>query len=360
MDLNSLRSHLQHIFPNDLTNLTTAELHECKWQTKKRIFTAIISEAVVLREEYNEILDLIEQHGNKLNEINSKIRSGDGSRSAFNTSISTSSSVRREGGIARKGDQFRGQDYDSISTYAVSSRGIRSTDDDPGRARRDNRSEPSLTSSQREVRAEYETTFRTNFLRKVLDCLTKLKWPPSLEAFSDPLSDLFHDAATCHNAMEYLLRVALAEVKERRDQSLAENSSIDLIKESLRNTSDGMESAASSQIGHASMVPNSAVKPTTSERKYRNRSLLKAYTSPDIQNSRLSDERHASVSVPSPQEDSISVSSRSTAIKSQHTSSRWTDCRDEQLPRKLSKLQSSYEVILFYSIGCTSIFASRY
>jgi len=48
---------------------------------------------------------------------------------------------------------------------------------------------------------------RTSFLRIVLDALTKLRWPPSLEAFSDHINDLFYDNTVVINAYEFILKV---------------------------------------------------------------------------------------------------------------------------------------------------------
>ena len=63
--------------------------------------------------------------------------------------------------------------------------------------------------SSREVRIEAETEYRTKFMRIVLGGLTRLRWPPSLEAFSDPMDALLHDNSSFLNALEFLLRVAI-------------------------------------------------------------------------------------------------------------------------------------------------------
>eukprot|EP00598_Pedospumella_elongata_P001809 CAMPEP_0184971454 /NCGR_PEP_ID=MMETSP1098-20130426/3685_1 /TAXON_ID=89044 /ORGANISM="Spumella elongata, Strain CCAP 955/1" /LENGTH=122 /DNA_ID=CAMNT_0027493579 /DNA_START=1 /DNA_END=366 /DNA_ORIENTATION=- len=46
-------------------------------------------------------------------------------------------------------------------------------------------------------------------MRIVLSALTRLKWPPSLEAFADPLDSLFNDPATFRDAAQFLLKVAI-------------------------------------------------------------------------------------------------------------------------------------------------------
>lgn len=43
IDLNSLRSILQFSFP-ELQNLTTKDMEEMKWITKKKIFSTLLSE----------------------------------------------------------------------------------------------------------------------------------------------------------------------------------------------------------------------------------------------------------------------------------------------------------------------------
>ena len=64
--------------------------------------------------------------------------------------------------------------------------------------------------TNRDERIESETNFRHKFMRIVLKGLERLRWPPSLEAFSDPLDNLFHDNDTFYNAIEFLLEVGIS------------------------------------------------------------------------------------------------------------------------------------------------------
>lgn len=134
MELNSLRSQLQHACP-DLRNLTNIELEEGKWLTKKKVFINLIAGSRSLQDQNEELIDLNEERN---------------AESALQKS------------------------------QAVS----------------------------REIRLESETVFRTKFMRIVLSGLSRLKWPPSQEAFSDPLDSLFNDPSTFRNAAEFLVRVA--------------------------------------------------------------------------------------------------------------------------------------------------------
>lgn len=59
----------------------------------------------------------------------------------------------------------------------------------------------------REEKMEYERNFRTEYMRSVLKGLVQVKWPPALQAFSDPIDDLLHDRNTCLDAIHYLLAV---------------------------------------------------------------------------------------------------------------------------------------------------------
>jgi len=108
------------------------------------------------------------------------------------------------------------------------------------------------------MRSEYETSFRTNFLRKILDCLVKLRWPPSLVAFSDPLTDLFHDSATCHNAMEFFLQVALNQRINYKDEVYSSHGDV------------------------VTIIDDDKAKPSSAGSRYRRRSILKTYTDSDI------------------------------------------------------------------------------
>jgi len=56
-----------------------------------------------------------------------------------------------------------------------------------------------------EVKAEQDAEFKTAFLRVVVDALVVLRWPPALEAFSDPLGLLMDDKAAMLAAIAFLL-----------------------------------------------------------------------------------------------------------------------------------------------------------
>jgi len=62
------------------------------------------------------------------------------------------------------------------------------------------------TPIDREARLEAERIYRTSFMRIILAGLTKLRWPPALEAFSDPLDSLLHDRAVILSAFSYILK----------------------------------------------------------------------------------------------------------------------------------------------------------
>jgi hypothetical protein len=135
MDISALRSSLQHACP-ELRNLTTAELQEGKWLTKKKVLQQLIACAPTLSEENDQLTDLGEQRNEE-------------------------SAAQKRAGVAK------------------------------------------------EERVEAESTFRTKFMRAVLQALTKLKWPPSQEAFSDPLDSLFNDVSVFLDAVRFLVRVAV-------------------------------------------------------------------------------------------------------------------------------------------------------
>ena len=59
-------------------------------------------------------------------------------------------------------------------------------------------------------RKEAEMLHRTRFLRIVITGLQRVRWPPALEAFSDPLEDLMNDREVFVDAVQYLHRLAVA------------------------------------------------------------------------------------------------------------------------------------------------------
>lgn len=74
--------------------------------------------------------------------------------------------------------------------------------------------------ASKEERIESESAFRTKFMRIVLAGLTALKWPPSQEAFSDPLDALFNEAGVFHDAALFILQVGVPGALDRRREKL--------------------------------------------------------------------------------------------------------------------------------------------
>eukprot|EP01035_Chromulina_nebulosa_P034647 gene34647-46506_t len=62
-------------------------------------------------------------------------------------------------------------------------------------------------STNKEFVTDEEIEFRTSFLRIVLAALTKLRWPPALEPFGDPIGSLFNDNAVVLDAYKFILNV---------------------------------------------------------------------------------------------------------------------------------------------------------
>ena len=82
----------------------------------------------------------------------------------------------------------------------------------------------SIAEVDRPVRMEAEQLFRNRFMDIVLSSLTTLAWPPTLEAFSNPLPGLNTQINTVHAAMLYMLEKGVAPysnetLTERRDIS---------------------------------------------------------------------------------------------------------------------------------------------
>lgn len=59
-------------------------------------------------------------------------------------------------------------------------------------------------------------TFKTNFMRVVIDGLSYLRWPPSLVAFSDPLEKLLSDPK---DAIAYILEIGIQKEITRHNRS---------------------------------------------------------------------------------------------------------------------------------------------
>jgi hypothetical protein len=66
MDVNSLRSQLQYCCAN-LQNLTTSELSDCKWATKKKVYVDLLSMIPSVAEEYNRLETILEIRNKELN-----------------------------------------------------------------------------------------------------------------------------------------------------------------------------------------------------------------------------------------------------------------------------------------------------
>lgn len=69
-------------------------------------------------------------------------------------------------------------------------------------------SENDLKLKKREV----ESMFRTSYMRVFLKGLEKQRWPPSLEAFSDPLSEIMESNSKFLQALDFLLTIELPNV----------------------------------------------------------------------------------------------------------------------------------------------------
>lgn len=81
-----------------------------------------------------------------------------------------------------------------------------------------------FATKHREIRNELENSYRSKFLQVVVKALTRLQWPPTLEAFSNPLNDLFDDNEVIHSAIKYLLEIGTSKVcrapKEPRSSNI--------------------------------------------------------------------------------------------------------------------------------------------
>ena len=72
-------------------------------------------------------------------------------------------------------------------------------------ARTEEMSKLSAAEADRPARQEAEQLFRNRFMDIILSALTCLAWPPTLEAFSNPLPALNTQISTMHAAMLYIL-----------------------------------------------------------------------------------------------------------------------------------------------------------
>jgi hypothetical protein len=70
----------------------------------------------------------------------------------------------------------------------------------------------------RSIRQEEEMYFRTKFLDIIISGLTKLRWPPTLVAFSDSKDLLFNDSASVLDSFQFILNVAVPKSTNRFDR----------------------------------------------------------------------------------------------------------------------------------------------
>ena len=130
----------------ELRILSAADLLEGRWKIKKLIFSELIGNCPSLRDQNTDLLNLLDQEGNN-------------NRQNFLANASKK--------VGRK-------------------------------------------SAHKELVTEEEIEFRTCFLRIVLAALTKLRWPPALEPFGDPIGSLFNDNAVVLDAYKYFLNVGFS------------------------------------------------------------------------------------------------------------------------------------------------------
>ncbi|RYH19963.1 hypothetical protein EON65_25065 [archaeon] len=111
------------------------------------------------------------------------------------------------------------------------------------------------TTIKKEEKKEYEHQFRHRFLQIFIEGLEESKWPPALEAFSNPISSLQSDTSVFHHAADFLVSViyptsehtanghpALEEMtpssarKEKRAVSSVETSKVDIVTSAAPHT----------------------------------------------------------------------------------------------------------------------------
>jgi hypothetical protein len=68
----------------------------------------------------------------------------------------------------------------------------------------------------REQRKQYEEDYRHHFFQIVVDVLCELQFPPTLEAFSNPLQSLREDMSFKHEAMWFLVQRTTDQSVQRR------------------------------------------------------------------------------------------------------------------------------------------------
>lgn len=134
MDASRLRSRLCFASP-ELQSLTAKDVEDLAWSTKQRIVMALFQESPLLQDEYNSLLDLIDQRSKDL-------------------------AQRRQLGPLKKDE-----------------------------------------------RIAFEETFRVKFLEILIQGLEKIKWPPAIEAFSNPLPGLQGEKWVFIDAINFMLKI---------------------------------------------------------------------------------------------------------------------------------------------------------
>jgi hypothetical protein len=199
-----------------------------------------------------------------------------------------------------------------------------------------------MNASIRENRKEAESTFRTDYMRIVLNCLVKLRWPPGLEAFSDPLQDLFDNTAICHEAMAYILEVGVPSFSQHLNTQMpvaSREQMTDMETSVVTEMSPPRGSSSFSNAKDTSQLSNLSVRS-----RYKSRSMLKIDPGPNVENPNLSS---FSINSPSKTETKQRKTSRETHAPSNNNVSRASPASTHmsEYPSNLSKLLIAHEVI---------------
>lgn len=210
LDLQVLRTQLQHAC-EDLRVLSSNDLAEGRWKIKKMIFSELLANSLSLKDYNEELQNLLERDS------------------------------KRSERILSKRDTTPNIDQTKNSSTKRSSR-------------------------QKELVSDEEMEFRTSFLRIVIAALTKLRWPPALEAFSDPIDSLFNDNMAVLDAYKYILTVGFPATASLEASSFKRN--LHVVENTPRSIIDDKSSFASPFTQEPN--PNSArsqhsIKPTNRE-----------------------------------------------------------------------------------------------
>eukprot|EP01031_Cornospumella_fuschlensis_P032340 gene32340-39110_t len=149
---------------------------------------------------------------------------------------------------------------------------------------------------KKEEKKEYEHQFRHRFLQIFVEGLEELKWPPALEAFSNPIASLQSDNSVFHNAVDFLVSViypasdgiasrhpALEEIppssgkKEKRPSSAVETVRGDIVTSSSprpnhhqpQHIEESMQNISSISEQASYMAPSSAMSRKSSAQSTR-------------------------------------------------------------------------------------------